>query len=99
MLKRMWGKGNTPPLVVGVQTCTATLEINMVVSQKIENQFQDQVILLLGIYTKDAQLYHKHTCSVMYIAAIFVLFLFFERGFLCSFGACPGTSFCRPGWP
>ena len=22
-----------------------------------------------------------------------------EAGFLCSFGACLGTSFCLPGWP
>lgn len=29
-----WSKGNTPPLLVGVQTCTAILKINMAVSQK-----------------------------------------------------------------
>jgi hypothetical protein len=29
----MWRKGNTPRLLVGVQTCTATLEINMAASQ------------------------------------------------------------------
>ena len=29
----------------------------------------------------------------------FCFILFFETGFLCSFGACPGTSSCRPGWP
>ena len=23
----------------------------------------------------------------------------FKTGFLCSFGVCPGTSSCRPGWP
>ena len=38
MLDRMWNKGNTPPLLVGVQTCTATLEISMVISQKITKQ-------------------------------------------------------------
>ena len=27
-----------------------------------------------------------------------ILFHFFETGILCSFGACPGTSSCRPGW-
>ncbi|KAL6035709.1 hypothetical protein STEG23_008664, partial [Scotinomys teguina] len=37
MLERMWSKRNTSPLLVGVQTGTATLEINMVVSQKIGN--------------------------------------------------------------
>ena len=35
MLVRLWSKGNTPPLLVGVQTCKTTLEINLVVSQKI----------------------------------------------------------------
>ena len=28
-----------------------------------------------------------------------VLFVCFETEFLCSFGACPRTSSCRPGWP
>ena len=34
----MGNKGSTPPLLLGVQTCTATMEINMVVPQKTENQ-------------------------------------------------------------
>jgi hypothetical protein len=37
MLVRMWSKENTPPLLVGVKTCTTTLEINLVVSQKTRN--------------------------------------------------------------
>ena len=37
MLVRMWNKGNTLPFLVRVQTCTATLEVNMDVSQKIWN--------------------------------------------------------------
>jgi hypothetical protein len=37
MLVGMWSKGNTPPLLVGVQTCTTSLGINLVVSQKIRN--------------------------------------------------------------
>ena len=28
MLARMWNKGNTPPLLVGVQMCTATMEMS-----------------------------------------------------------------------
>jgi hypothetical protein len=28
----MWRKGNIPPFLVGVQTCTTTLEINLAVS-------------------------------------------------------------------
>ena len=31
-------RGNTLPLLDGVQTCTATLEISVAVSQKIGNQ-------------------------------------------------------------
>ncbi|ERE82814.1 hypothetical protein H671_2g7168 [Cricetulus griseus] len=34
MLERMWRKGNTPLLLVGMQTHTATLEISMVVPQE-----------------------------------------------------------------
>ena len=38
MLKGMWNKGNTPPLMVGVQTSITTLEMNKAVSQKVGNQ-------------------------------------------------------------
>ena len=34
----MQSKGSIPPLLVGVLTCTSTLEISMSVSQKIGNQ-------------------------------------------------------------
>ena len=37
MLMRIW-KENTPLLVVGMQTYTATMEINIVISQKIVNK-------------------------------------------------------------
>ena len=36
MLTRIWSKGNTLPLLVGVKTCT-TFEINLVISQKTKN--------------------------------------------------------------
>ena len=38
MLEGMWSKGNTPPLLVEVQTCTGTLELSVSVSQKTKNQ-------------------------------------------------------------
>jgi hypothetical protein len=38
MLGRSWSKRNTPLLLVGVQTCMATLDINLMISQKIENK-------------------------------------------------------------
>jgi hypothetical protein len=31
----MWRKRNTPPLLVGLQACTTTLEISLAVPQKI----------------------------------------------------------------
>ena len=34
MLTRMWRKRNTPPLLVGLQACTTTLEVSLAVSQK-----------------------------------------------------------------
>jgi hypothetical protein len=37
MLARMWRKRNTPPLLVGLQACTTTLEISPAVPQKIEH--------------------------------------------------------------
>ena len=37
------------------------------------NLTQDPAIPLLGIYPKDAQLYHKDMCSTMFIAALFVI--------------------------
>jgi hypothetical protein len=37
MLARMCRKKNTPPLLVGVQAYTITLEINLAVPEKIGN--------------------------------------------------------------
>jgi hypothetical protein len=37
MLLRMWSKWNTPPLLVGMQTYTTILEINLAVSKKVED--------------------------------------------------------------
>jgi hypothetical protein len=38
MLARVWSKGNTPPLLVGVETGTTTVEINTEISQNIGNR-------------------------------------------------------------
>ena len=74
MLEKMWSKGNTLPLLVGMHTCTTTLEINMVVFfEKLGiNLPQDPTISLLGIYPKDAQSYYKDICSTMFVTALFV---------------------------
>ena len=37
-VRRMWGKENTPVLLVEVQTCTATLQINLDFFENIGNR-------------------------------------------------------------
>ena len=44
----MWSKGNTPALLVGMQTCTATLKISMAVSQKLGILLAQDLGTLLG---------------------------------------------------
>jgi hypothetical protein len=64
MLVRTWREMNTPPLLVGVQTGTTTLEINLEVPQYMGNNLpENPTVLLLGIYPKIA----------MFIAALFVI--------------------------
>jgi hypothetical protein len=38
MLERMWRKRNIPPSLMGLQTGTTTLEINLEVPQKVGNR-------------------------------------------------------------
>ena len=60
--------------VKGMQADTTPLNVSVVISQKIRKQpFSRLVIPLLGIYSKDAQLYHKDIFSTMFIAALFVI--------------------------
>jgi len=37
MLLRMWSKGSTPPLLVRVKSCAATMKISVVIPQENEN--------------------------------------------------------------
>jgi hypothetical protein len=64
---RMWRKRNTPPLLVGLQAGTTTLEISLAIPQKIGQ------VLLLGIYSEHAPTCNKDTCSTMFIAALFII--------------------------
>jgi hypothetical protein len=62
------------PLLVGLQTGTTTLEINLEIPQKTEIDLpEDPAIPLLEIYSKDAPSYHRGTCSTMFIVALFVV--------------------------
>jgi hypothetical protein len=73
MLVRMWRKRNTPPLLVGLQAGTTTLEISLVVPQKIGHIPEDPAIELLGIYPENAPTCNKDTFSTMFTAAIFII--------------------------
>jgi hypothetical protein len=69
MLARMWRKRNTPPLLVGLQACTTTLEI-----RKLDIVLpEEHAIPLLGIYPEDIPTVKKDTCSTMFIAALFII--------------------------
>jgi len=62
------GKGNIHPLLVGVQTWKTTLEINFAVSQKIGNEPE-----VSAICPKHTPIYHKDTCSAVFVAPLFVV--------------------------
>jgi hypothetical protein len=69
MLARIWRKRNTPPLLVGLQACTTTLEVSLDVPQKIGHNTTGRSCntspgeVLLVIRTGN-----KNTCSAMFIA-------------------------------
>ena len=66
----MWGKRDTNPLLVGMQTGQATMEISLEIPQK---PF-DPAIPLLGIYPKEFKLINKKAvCTLMFIAAQFTI--------------------------
>ena len=73
MLEKMWFKENIHPLLVRMHTCTTTLEISMVVSQKIWNPPTSGPIPLLSIYPKVVQSYYKGIHSTVFIAGLFVI--------------------------
>jgi hypothetical protein len=78
MLVRMWRKKNTPPFLVGLQAGTTTLEIRLVVPQKIGHSTMRKSSNTTpghpGIYPEDAATCNKGTCSTMFIAALFIIF-------------------------
>jgi hypothetical protein len=74
MLVRIWRKRNTPPLLVGLQTGTCTLEISLAVTQKIgHSTLEDPAILLLGIYPEEFPTCNKNTCSTMFLADLLII--------------------------
>jgi hypothetical protein len=71
MLVRMWRKRTTPPLLVGLQACTTTLEISLEVPQKIEHITIRRSSN--GTYPEEVPTGNKNTCSTMFIAALFII--------------------------
>jgi hypothetical protein len=66
-------KGNTPPLLVGVQICTIILEINLVIFRLGIVLPCDPTIPLLAIYPKDAPPPYKDTSSTRFTAVFFLV--------------------------
>jgi hypothetical protein len=74
MLVRMRRKRNTPPLLVGLQTGTTILEINLAVPWKIGNCSTGKPIYTIpGHIPKRCFTYHKVMCSTMFIAVLSVI--------------------------
>jgi hypothetical protein len=70
MLARMWRKRNTPPLLVGLQAGTTTLEISLVVPQKNEHSTTGRFSNTSpGCNPEYVTTGNKDTCSTMFIAA------------------------------
>jgi hypothetical protein len=74
MLARMWRKRNTPPLFVGLQACTTTLEISLVVPQKFGHSTAGgSHSTSLGHISEDVPTGKKDTCSTIFIAALYII--------------------------
>jgi hypothetical protein len=69
----IWRKRNTPPLLVGFQAGTSIVEISVVVRKLDIVLPEDSAKTLLGIHPEDAPTCNKDTCSIMFIAALFII--------------------------
>ena len=86
MLARMWRKRNTPPLLVGLQACTTTLEVSLEVPQKIgHNTTGRSSNTSPGHIPRRIPTGNKNTCYTMFIAALFII----ARS--CKEPRCPST--------
>jgi hypothetical protein len=74
MLGRMWRKRNSPPLLVGLQACKPLLKSVWWFLKKLDIVIlEDPAIPLLGIYPEDVLTGNKDTCSILFIAALFII--------------------------
>jgi hypothetical protein len=65
MLVMMWIKEDTAPLLVRMQTCVFTLEINMVVLHKVGNQYTSRLH-----YTSLGRIHKQHYHTIKTFAQI-----------------------------
>ena len=73
MLESVWRKGNPLPLLVGMQTSTATMENSGDSLKKLEIELPyDPAIPLLGIHIKETRI-ERDTCTLMLITALFII--------------------------
>ena len=75
MLALMWTKRDTPPLLVGLQAGTTTLEISMADPHKIGQYttWGHNYITHVIYHPGDAPMYNKDTCFSMFIASLFII--------------------------
>ena len=67
----MWRKGNTPPLLVGLQPFWKSVwrflrKMDIILPE-------DPAIPLLGIHPRDTVVHNKDICTTMFIAALFII--------------------------
>jgi hypothetical protein len=85
----MWRKRNTPPLLLGLQAGTATLEPVWWFLRKLDIELpEDPAIPLLGIHPEDVPTGKKDTFSTMFIAALFLIARSWKEP------RCPSTGEC-----
>ena len=67
-------KGNTPPFLVGVQSCPASMASTWRFLRKLGTDLpQNLGTPFLDIYLKDALSYHTNTCSNIFTLALFII--------------------------
>ena len=73
MLEKVWRKGNTLVLLVGMQIDTATMEDGMEIPSKLGiKQPYDPAISLLHIYPEETKI-EKGTSIPLFIATLFTI--------------------------
>jgi hypothetical protein len=74
MLVKMWGKRNTPPLLVGLEACTTPLEISLAIPQKIGHSTTTGSHNTSPMYiSRRFPTCKKDTCFTKFIAALFII--------------------------